>query len=152
VFQVLVFRRWVLIAHLTVSRAWPRHWHETSLSALSMDSSLLRNYGSWTVVFALIWYAWQSNVAFSKPVRWSQFFYVDRFILLTSGFTFSLYKYYLDTATRSDLQRWWFYAACCYTDWLKPVTHLKVFLLKENFQLWNTHWCNFLLSKVNFHK
>ena len=47
----------------------------------------------------------QNNVAFNKPVRWGQFYYVDRFILLTSGFSFSLYKYYLDTAAKSDLQR-----------------------------------------------
>ena len=49
----------------------------------------------------------QGNVAFSKPVRWAQFYYVDRLILLTSGPSFSLYKYYLDTSptAKSDLQR-----------------------------------------------
>jgi len=60
----------------------------------------------------LVWYV-QSNVVFSKPVRWAQFYYVDRLILLTSGSSFYLYKYHLDTAAsaaaaasaKSDLQR-----------------------------------------------
>ena len=49
-------------------------------------------------------------MSFVKPVRWAQFYYVDRLILLTCGSSFSLYKYYLDTAApqaaKSDLQRY----------------------------------------------
>jgi len=47
----------------------------------------------------------QNNVSFVKPVRWAQFYYVDRLILLSSGSSFSLYKYHVETATKSDLQR-----------------------------------------------
>ena len=47
----------------------------------------------------------QSNVAFSGPVRCSQFYYMDRFILLVCGPYFYLYKYFLDMAAKSDLQR-----------------------------------------------
>jgi WD40 repeat protein len=46
-----------------------------------------------------------SNTVYSKPVRWAQFYYVDRFIMLVSGDCFYLYKYHLDQ-TKSDIQRY----------------------------------------------
>ena len=41
---------------------------------------------------------------FSKEVKHGQFYYMDKFILMTCGNTFYLYKYILDTV-KSDIKR-----------------------------------------------
>jgi len=47
----------------------------------------------------------QENKAYTKPVKFAQFYYVDKFLLLTCGNIFYLYKFHLDTR-KSDIKRW----------------------------------------------
>ncbi|XP_071111369.1 WD repeat-containing protein 27-like [Haliotis cracherodii] len=47
----------------------------------------------------------KSNSLFPREVRHGQFFYMDRFVLLTCGSSLHLYKYYLDAA-RDEIKRY----------------------------------------------
>lgn len=47
----------------------------------------------------------QSNIEFPKEVRCAQFYYMDKFLLLTSGNKIYLYKYLIDP-TKSDVKRY----------------------------------------------
>ncbi|KAI0211492.1 WD repeat-containing protein 27 [Lamellibrachia satsuma] len=47
----------------------------------------------------------KDNKAFTKPVKFAQFYYVDKFLLATCGHVFYLYKYHLDTR-KSDIKRY----------------------------------------------
>lgn len=47
----------------------------------------------------------QAPDAFPKPITWAQFYYMDTFILLSSGPEFCLLKYHIDLC-RDDIRRW----------------------------------------------
>ncbi|KAJ8045395.1 WD repeat-containing protein 27 [Holothuria leucospilota] len=47
----------------------------------------------------------KENPCFSKEIKHAQFYYVDKFIILTSGNSFYLYKYNLDTS-RDEIKRY----------------------------------------------
>ncbi|ESO83374.1 hypothetical protein LOTGIDRAFT_169443 [Lottia gigantea] len=47
----------------------------------------------------------KNNPSFSKEIRQAQFYYMDKFILLISGNTFYMYKYFLDQ-TKDDIKRY----------------------------------------------
>ncbi|XP_076099773.1 WD repeat-containing protein 27-like isoform X1 [Mytilus galloprovincialis] len=47
----------------------------------------------------------KDNVAFPKEVNFAQFYYMDKFILLTSGNTLYMYKYHLEQ-TKDDIKRY----------------------------------------------
>ncbi|KAK2193214.1 hypothetical protein NP493_16g01035 [Ridgeia piscesae] len=47
----------------------------------------------------------KENKAYTKPVKFAQFYYVDKFLLLTCGNIFYLYKFHLDTR-KSDIKRY----------------------------------------------
>lgn len=46
------------------------------------------------------------NTPFTKEVTTAQFYYLDKFILLSSGNSLYLYKYHLDTAKTDDIKRY----------------------------------------------
>lgn len=47
----------------------------------------------------------KENKAYTKPVKFAQFYYVDKFLLATCGNVFYLYKFHLDTQ-KSDIKRY----------------------------------------------
>ena len=47
----------------------------------------------------------KSNSPFAKEVTSAHFYYMDKFLLLTSGNTLHLYKYYIDTSQVDDIKR-----------------------------------------------
>ncbi|XP_067667942.1 WD repeat-containing protein 27-like [Haliotis asinina] len=47
----------------------------------------------------------KNNASFPREVRHGQFFYMDKFVLLTCGSSLHLYKYYLDSA-RDEIKRY----------------------------------------------
>ena len=47
----------------------------------------------------------KSNRPFAKEVTSAHFYYMDKFLLLTSGNTLHLYKYYIDTSQVDDIKR-----------------------------------------------
>ena len=46
----------------------------------------------------------QENVPFAKEVKHARFYYLDKFLLLTSGGNLFLYKYHLDLE-KQDIKR-----------------------------------------------
>lgn len=46
------------------------------------------------------------NQPFKKDITFAQFYYLDKFILLTSGNSLYLYKYHIDTSTPDDITRY----------------------------------------------
>ncbi len=48
----------------------------------------------------------QNNPPFSGDISWAQFYYLDRFLLLTTSNTLLLYKYQLDTSRPDDIKRY----------------------------------------------
>ncbi len=48
----------------------------------------------------------QANPPFLKEVTDAQFYYLDKFILLSCGNSLHLYKYYIDTARPDDIRRY----------------------------------------------
>ena len=49
-------------------------------------------------------FSWFQNPLFSREVRYGQFYYVDKFILLVSTNNMYLYKYQIDLS-KNDVQR-----------------------------------------------
>ncbi|KAK3591286.1 hypothetical protein CHS0354_004335 [Potamilus streckersoni] len=47
----------------------------------------------------------KDNQVFSRPVQNAQFYYMDKFVLLSCGYTFYLYKFHLDP-TKEDVKRY----------------------------------------------
>ena len=47
----------------------------------------------------------KSNALFVKEITSAQFYYLDKFVLLTSGRTLFLYKYHIDTSKPDDIKR-----------------------------------------------
>ena len=47
----------------------------------------------------------QANSTFIKEITNAQFYYLDKFLLLTSGNGLYLYKYYIDTTKPDDIKR-----------------------------------------------
>ena len=47
----------------------------------------------------------QENPLFNGAIKSAQFYYMDKFIILTSGNAFHLFKYHLDPS-KSDIKRW----------------------------------------------
>ena len=48
----------------------------------------------------------EDNQLFKKEISFSQFYYMDRFILLCSGNVLYLYKYHIDTQPPDDIKRY----------------------------------------------
>ncbi|KAL5463789.1 hypothetical protein EMCRGX_G032723 [Ephydatia muelleri] len=48
----------------------------------------------------------RTNTLFTKEVTSAQFYYLDRFIVLSAGNSFYLYKYHIDTAKMDDIKRY----------------------------------------------
>ena len=88
-------------------------WVEPQQAQEQNDPLWLPCYGvddikTWSIaqpVKFLMCGALQDNKAFNKPVKFAQFYYVDKFLLATCGHVFCLYKYHLDTR-KSDIKRW----------------------------------------------
>ena len=76
-----------------------RLWTQGKQEPLIVFNSTLHNFKSDVTTE-------KTNTLFAKEVTSAQFYYLDRFILLSAGNSFYLYKYHIDTAKIDDIKRY----------------------------------------------
>lgn len=74
-------------------------WFQIDDHTLWLNIKLLLVMSVWSV-FVI----WQENAPFPKEIKNAQFYYMDRFLILTSSNTLYMYKYHLDP-TKQDIKR-----------------------------------------------